>query len=184
MNDASPAADPLQHLALNDAVAADAAQLAEFGARTFRETFAADNSAEDMHAHLVATFSPEQQRREIADPSIDTLVLVDGSGRWLAFAQLRANSPAPGVPAIGSIELWRFYVDQPWHGRGIAASLMMGVKQRALRRGADSLWLGVWERNARAQGFYRKHGFDPVGRKTFIVGSDPQADDVLLCRLA
>jgi RimJ/RimL family protein N-acetyltransferase len=44
--------------------------------------------------------------------------------------------------------------------------------------------LGVWERNARAQAFYRKHGFNRVGRQTFVVGSDPQTDDVMLCPLA
>lgn len=169
---------------LRDATLADAARLADFGARTFREAFAADNTAEDMQSHLAASFSPAKQRLEIQDPAIDTLLLVDATDRWLGFAQLRAGSSAPGTPAEGSIELWRFYVDRPWHGKGVAGALMNGAKQRAARRGAASLWLGVWERNARAQAFYRKHGFEPVGRKTFVVGSDPQSDDVMLCRLA
>ena len=46
------------------------------------------------------------------------------------------------------------------------------------------MWLGVWERNVRAQAFYRKHGFDRVGSKVFVVGSDPQTDLVMLCELA
>ena len=183
MNDVSSAPAARGQYTLRDVSVADAARLAEFGARTFRETFAADNSDEDMRAHLDASFSPATQRRELEDPAIDSLVLVDASGRWLGFAQLRAQSSAPGVPPAGSIELWRFYVDQPWHGKGVAGPLMLGAKQRAARRGANSLWLGVWERNSRAQAFYRKHGFEPVGRKTFVVGSDPQTDDVLLCRL-
>jgi ribosomal protein S18 acetylase RimI-like enzyme len=61
---------------------------------------------------------------------------------------------------------------------------MAEAKQRARRRGATTLWLGVWERNARAQAFYRKHGFGKVGSQVFVVGSDPQTDDVLLCPLA
>jgi ribosomal protein S18 acetylase RimI-like enzyme len=65
----------------------------------------------------------------------------------------------------------------------VADALMAGVIQRARRRGATSLWLGVWERNARAQAFYRRHGFGKVGRHTFVVGNDPQTDDVLLCPL-
>lgn len=169
---------------LLDLVPADAARLAEFGARTFRETFAADNSVEDMDRHLASTWSPQLQRQEIEDPDVDSLVLADGHGQWLAFAQLRANHASDGVPAEGSIELWRFYVDQPWHGRGVAGALMQAAKQRALRRGASSMWLGVWEKNARAQAFYRKHGFQRVGRKVFVVGSDPQTDDVMLCPLA
>ena len=183
MNDiaAGPAAG--EQYILREAGVADSAQLAEFGARTFRETFAADNTDEDMRAHLEASFSPATQRREIEDPTIDSLILADAAGRWVGFAQLRTRSSAPGVPADGSIELWRFYVDRPWHGKGVAGALMLGAKQRATERGATSLWLGVWERNPRAQAFYRKHGFEAVGRKTFVVGSDPQTDDVLLCRL-
>jgi GNAT superfamily N-acetyltransferase len=183
MNDTSQAPTPREQYTLLDVSVADAARLAEFGARTFRETFAAYNSDADMRAHLGASFGAEMQRREIEDPANDSLALVDAAGRWLGFAQLRIGSSAPGVPPAGSIELWRFYVDQPWHGRGVAAALMAGTKQRAVERGATWLWLGVWERNPRAQAFYRKHGFETVGRKTFVVGTDPQTDDVLLCRL-
>jgi GNAT superfamily N-acetyltransferase len=168
---------------LRDAAATDAVQLAEFGARTFYESFAADNTAEDMRRHLESAFSPQLQLEEIRHPDIDTLIVSDESGRWAGFAQLRAGKVSEGVPAQGSIELWRFYVDKLWHGQGVAAALMNGAKQRARRRGATTMWLGVWERNARAQAFYRKHGFGPVGRQVFVVGSDPQTDDVLLCAL-
>jgi ribosomal protein S18 acetylase RimI-like enzyme len=168
---------------LHDAAPADAARLAEFGARTFFETFAADNTPDDMQAHLASAFSADRQRREIEDPRMDTLILADGE-QWMGFAQLRTGHVSDGVPSEGSIELWRFYVDQRWHGRGLAAVLMDGAKQRARDRGARSLWLGVWERNARAQAFYRKHGFERVGRQVFVVGSDPQTDDVMLCPLA
>lgn len=169
---------------LRDAGDDDAVRLAEFGASTFYESFAADNTPEDMRRHLESAFSPQKQLQEIRSPGIDTLIVADESGHWAGFAQLRAGKVSEGVPRQGSIELWRFYVDKAWHGQGIAAQLMEGAKQRARRRGASSLWLGVWERNARAQAFYRKHGFDPVGRQVFVVGSDPQTDDVLLCRLA
>jgi GNAT superfamily N-acetyltransferase len=168
---------------LLEAKPGDAARLSEFGARTFRETFAADNSLEDMERHLASAWSPAIQQRELEDPGIDTLVIANDAGQWLAFAQLRANHVSEGVPREGSIELWRFYVDHPWHGRGVAAELMAAAKSRGRRRGATTMWLGVWERNERAQAFYRKHGFSRVGRKVFVVGSDPQTDDVMLCSL-
>jgi ribosomal protein S18 acetylase RimI-like enzyme len=168
---------------LQNAAPADAARLAEFGARTFYEAFAADNTPDDMRAHLASAFSPARQLREIEDPHMDTLILA-AADQWMGFAQLRAGHVSDGVPREGSIELWRFYIDQRWHGQGFAALLMDGAKQRARRRGASSLWLGVWERNARAQAFYRKQGFGRVGRQTFVVGSDPQTDDVMLCLLS
>jgi ribosomal protein S18 acetylase RimI-like enzyme len=170
-------------LDLVNAVEDDAARLAEFGARTFYESFAADNTPEDMRRYLEASFSPQKQLAEIRDPDIDTLIAVGEGRRWAGFAQLRAGKRSQGVPEQGSIELWRFYVDKAWHGQGVAARLMDAAKQRARGRGATSVWLGVWERNARAQAFYRKHGFSKVGSQVFVVGGDPQTDDVLLCPL-
>ena len=46
----------------------DAGLLAELGARTFSETFAADNSPADMAAYLASSFSEAQQAAELTDP--------------------------------------------------------------------------------------------------------------------
>jgi ribosomal protein S18 acetylase RimI-like enzyme len=180
---ANSSVDWLQGLAVHDAVDADAPVLAELAARTFFEAFAADNNPEDMRAHLESAYTPALQLAEIRDPSIDTLLMRIDGGPPLAYAQLRAGHVSDGVPAEGSVELWRFYVDQAYHGHGVAHGLMAAAKLRARRRGAASLWLGVWERNARAQAFYGKHGFRKVGKQVFVVGRDPQTDDVLLCAL-
>ena len=168
---------------LIEAVPDDAARLAEFGARTFYESFAADNTPEDMRRHLESAWSPDKQLAELRNPDIVTLVAADDAGNWLGFAQMRAGKISEGVPAKGSIELWRFYVDKPWHGRGVAGFLMTAAKQRARQRGAECLWLGVWERNERAKTFYARHGFTKVGSQVFVVGSDPQTDHVMLCSL-
>src|SRR5262245_15268394 len=107
----------MKQLELQEATATHAAQLAEFGARTFFESFAADNTPEDMQKHLASAWSPDKQLAELRNPDIDTLILADDGGRWLGFAQLRANKVSEGVPREGSIELWRFYVDKPFHGQ-------------------------------------------------------------------
>ena len=81
------------------------------------------------------------------------------------------------------IELWRFYVDRAWHGRGVAAALMARVKTAARERGAKTLWLGVWERNDRARAFYAKCGFADAGEHIFLFGTDPQTDRVMVTAL-
>ena len=47
------------------ATAADNVLLAEMGARTFYDAFAADNTPEDMAVYLAASFSPEKQAAEL-----------------------------------------------------------------------------------------------------------------------
>jgi len=167
---------------------ADAASLAEFGARTFRETFAADNTVEDMAKHLASAWSPALQDAELRDPRLDTLLAVappvnGHSGALAGFAQLRAGHAPACVPTRKPIELKRFYVDRPWQGRGLARALMAEVERVARLHDACELWLGVWERNERAQAFYRKCGFDKVGTQIFVVGDDPQTDHVMLRNL-
>ena len=155
----------------------DALRLSEFAARTFRDAFEADNRPEDVAAHLVATFTPERQAAELSDPAWTTLLMEEGADP-IGYAQLQ-RGPAPAcVTGSTPIELVRFYVDRRWHGRGNAQTLMAAVMAAAAAEG-ETLWLGVWERNARATAFYRKSGFVDVGGKTFRLGSDPQADRVM-----
>jgi ribosomal protein S18 acetylase RimI-like enzyme len=64
-------------------------------------------------------------------------------------------------------------------GCGVAQGLMHRVLETVQSRRCTDLWLGVWERNARALAFYRKFGFTMVGEHVFTVGTDPQRDLIL-----
>jgi ribosomal protein S18 acetylase RimI-like enzyme len=156
----------------------DAPWLAELAERTFRETYTAYNTPEDMERYVAEHFAPELQAAELSDPRYLTLV-VEMHGRPAAYAQL-GHRPAPeGVTGPEPMEIIRFYVDRPWHGRGIAQELMRAAAEHAQAAGARTLWLCVWERNPRAIAFYRKCGFTEVGTHTFVLGSDHQRDLVL-----
>lgn len=165
------------------ASSADAARLAAFGRRAFHAAFAAGNDPADLDAYLSSAYTRDVQARELAHPAITTLLAQDAEGVLLAFAQIRRAEVPECVDDPASLELWRFYVDQAWHGRGVARVLMDAVYADARRRRAATLWLGVWEHNPRAQAFYRKCGFSPVGSHVFMVGSDPQTDQIWERRL-
>ena len=156
----------------------DAARLAALGARTFADAFGADNTPEDLIAYLATTYGPEQQRAELADPEIATL-LVEHGATPIAFAQVRAGEAPACVTLPAPRELWRFYVDRAWHGRGVAHVLMARALDAIGQLGGSAAWLSVWERNPRAIAFYTKCGFRDVGSKIFVVGSDHQTDRVM-----
>ncbi|HET9707738.1 MAG TPA: GNAT family N-acetyltransferase [Gemmatimonadales bacterium] len=159
-------------------VANDAAALAELAAATFRDAFGADNDPADLALHLARSYGVAQQTAELAHPAITTLV-ASVDAELTGYAQLRLGQPPACVTAARPLELWRFYVARPWHGRGVAQELMAAAIAAARGRGAASLWLGVWARNPRAQAFYKKSGFVDVGSQTFFVGTDPQTDRVM-----
>jgi diamine N-acetyltransferase len=160
------------------ATAADAATLAALALKTFLDAFAAGNRAEDIKAYTDVAYGEPQQRRELEDASIVTLlVTIDGEREGVAtgYAQLRRTPNGPH----GDVELARFYVDQAHHGRGVAQALMSAVESHTHALGGTRLWLGVWERNHRAIAFYRKCGFEKVSTQPFLLGSDLQTDWVM-----
>jgi ribosomal protein S18 acetylase RimI-like enzyme len=167
---------------IRSGIASDATALAELAARTFRETFAADNRPEDIAFHLAHAYGMSQQQGELVDPDITTL-LVEIDGQLAGYAQLRSGVAPDCVTGESPVELWRFYIAKPWHGRGAAQALMRRVESEAYRRGGRTLWLGVWERNARATAFYQKSGFMDVGSHQFLVGTDAQTDRILVRNL-
>lgn len=157
----------------------DAPWLAALAERTFRETYTAYNTPEDMERYVLEHFAPALQAAELADPRYVTLV-AEVDGRPAAYAQL-GRGPAPAcVGGPDPMEIVRFYVDRRWHGQGLAQELMRAAATRAHAAGARTLWLGVWERNPRAIAFYRKCGFGEVGTQIFVLGADRQRDLVLM----
>lgn len=168
---------------LRRAAPADAAPLADLAARTFRDTFGAQNRPEDLHQHLAGAYGERQQGEELADPGIVTLVAEHDSA-LVAFAQIRAHAPSVALAALRPVEVWRFYVDRAWHGRGLAQDLMVAVLAEAAAMGADALWLGLWEHNPRARAFYAQRGFSAFGAHTFLLGEDAQRDVLMARRLA
>ena len=165
------------------AVAEDAERLASFAARVYAEAFAPDTPPDDLELHLRASYGPAQQAAEIGDASVSTFVAEDGPD-LAGYFQLRDQAPPACVEEANALELRRFYVDRPWHGRGLATDLMEAAVREALRRGASALWLSTWEKNGRARAFYEKVGFRVVGTQPFIVGNDVQTDRILVRAIA
>ena len=132
-----------------------------------------------MDAYCRASYRPDVQAAEIADPDMRTIVCEDGAGTLIGYGQLRLRDATPSVAAGQPARIQRIYVDAAWHGAGVARSLMDELLAMARAAGADRIWLGVWEHNPRAQAFYRKLGFAVVGEHAFRFGDETQTDLVM-----
>ena len=162
-------------ISIRRATLADADLLAELGARTFSETFAHLNTPEDMDAYLSEAFTAARLCDELADDA-STFWLAEVGGEAAGYAKLHAGEAPPCVAGERPVELVRLYVLRKWLGAGVGQALMRECVEEARRRGHRAMWLGVWERNDRAQAFYRKWGFRRVGEHVFQLGSDAQTD--------
>jgi GNAT superfamily N-acetyltransferase len=156
----------------------DSKLLSELGTKTFRETFAKENTPENMDAYLRRSFSPEIQLAELSDPDVIFLI-AESEGIPIGYAQLILNSRDETIKGTKPLELRRIYADQGHLGKGVGKALMQGTIDEARQRNCDCVWLGVWEKNQRAIDFYRKWGFRDVGTHVFSLGDDPQNDFIM-----
>lgn len=181
-------------LHVRPATPADAEALAALAERTFRDTFAYQNTPEDMEAYLRGNFTLRHVRDELADPA-NTFLLVfvgdapppsgartgagTGALQPAGYAKLRTGEVDPAVTGPDPIELHRLYVDRGALGHGLGAALMRACLDAARTMGHRTLWLGVWDRNARGIAFYEKWGFTTVGEHDFLLGADRQNDFIM-----
>src|SRR5882672_10540246 len=118
------------NLIIRNGKADDAALLAELGARTFSDTFAADNTPEDMTAYLASAFSLAKQGGELTDPN-SFFQIAETNGVALGYAMLRSGDVPQGITGDRPIELVRLYVLQASLGSGVGAALMQACIDEA-----------------------------------------------------
>lgn len=128
-----------------------------------------------MAAYLASSFSVARQTEELADPAA-TFLIAEVAGAAAGYAKLHAGKPAEEIEGAKPVELVRLYVSREWLGRGVGQALMNACLDEAQQDGHETIWLGVWQRNARAQAFYRKWKFRAVGEHPFHLGTDLQTD--------
>jgi ribosomal protein S18 acetylase RimI-like enzyme len=151
---------------------ADAAALAMVAQATFLEAYAALTSVEDMLVHSERNNSKAAFEDAIGQGAQVWIAEAAGTRAPLGFAMLTASTLEGAWP--GDIELKRIYVLDRCQGQGLARAMLDTVL--AASAGYDRLVLGVNRDNARAQSFYRKHGFAIAGTRTFTVGSTTYDD--------
>ena len=164
-------------VAFRTATTEDADGLAALGTRSFTETFGHLYIPADL-ALFLENHTPQAWRKDLADPEC-VVCVGEADGEAVAYAKLLPpNVPIPITAP--SIEVRQFYVLSAWHGTGVAGEMMDWAVDEARRRGARHVYLSVFTNNERAQRFYRRHGFEEVGRQTFMVGT--QADEDIVMR--
>ena len=153
----------------------DAGALADLGRRTFRETFAAQNTPDDMDAYIEEAFTVARLSDEIREPGSVYLV-AETPPNVIGFAKLTTAVPPDCVTGPSPARLAKLYVAAEAIGSGVGAALMRASIDWARDSRHGSLWLGVWEHNHRARTFYERWGFVPVGTEMFCLGNDEQLD--------
>jgi GNAT superfamily N-acetyltransferase len=156
--------------------------LHELAAATFGLACPPDTTELEITEHVAAHLSAERFESYLADPDREILVAHTDSGfvgyTMLVFGEPTDADVAAVVTARPTAELSKCYVLVGEHGGGAAPELMMATIDVARLRGSATIWLGVNDKNGRANRFYAKHGFEHVGFKRFALGDHFEDDFV------
>ncbi len=186
-----PPKPDLALLEVTPAGPADVPGLAAVAARTFPLACPPGTTAEDVALFLAQTLSASRFQAYLTDPARRVLVLRRTSvsspatpeivGYTMTIRGAVADPEAAAVlPSGPQVELSKCYVDAGVHGTGAAALLLDATCADARAQGHPHIWLGVNQRNERAQRFYAKNGFERRGVKHFLVGRVRHADYVMM----
>lgn len=161
--------------------------IARLAATTFPLACPTHSTPENIAAHIAAELSPERFADWIGSPHRDVMAAQTADGP-LGYALVCHGPPdsadvraAVGDQAVSEVS--KMYVLPDHHGSGLAHRLMEAALDAARRHGSATAWLGVNEENLRAVTYYRKTGFEVVGRRTFDMNGAVEHDYVMARKL-
>lgn len=147
----------------------DLDELATVAARTFPLACPPSVTRENIASFVETNLSLARFAEYLADANRAILV-ARHDHRIVGYAMLVRDD---------GVELSKMYVLAEHHGAGVSTALMDAAVTATTELGGVSLWLGVNQKNQRAQRFYTKHGFTVTGTRTFQVGARREHDYVM-----
>jgi ribosomal protein S18 acetylase RimI-like enzyme len=162
----------------------DAAELAAVAARTFPLACPPSVAVADVASFIDANLSSSRFAEYLADPQ-RRIFTAGREGRIIGYAMLISGvgddrEVQRAVDIRPAAEISKMYVLAAHHGAGVATSLMDAALAAAAEWDAGCVWLGVNQKNERAQQFYKRCGFTVNGTRSFRLGAHTESDYVMV----
>jgi len=156
----------------------DSRKLQEISYETFNETFKDQNSPEAMNAYLERAFNLKQLEKELSNISSE-FFFVYFNNEVAGYLKVNTNDAQSEEMGEESLEIERIYIKNKFQKYGLGKYLLNKAMEIAMERNKKKVWLGVWEKNENAIGFYKKMGFVQTGAHSFYMGDEEQIDFIM-----
>ena len=161
---------------------ADVEVLAKIAKQTFRETFAHDNTEEQLQEYFEEAYNLRVLLTELEDPDSESYFIMHEE-EIAGFLKVNWGNAQTERELENAFEIQRLYVLQTYQGFGLGKQLFEFALEHAEKNGFSWAWLGVWEHNTKAQAFYNQYGFEKFSQHSFLVGQKVDTDWLLKKKL-
>lgn len=172
----------MENITIKKATPKDIDLLQKISRETFFETYSKLNTEENMKKYLEENFALETLTTELDNSNSEFYFALRG-GDVIGYLKLNFGASQTDLKDNKSVEIERIYVLRAFHGNNVGHMLYEKAIQVAKQIKADYVWLGVWEENAKAIAFYKKHGFVEFDKHIFKLGDDEQTDFMMKLEL-
>jgi ribosomal protein S18 acetylase RimI-like enzyme len=150
-------------------------ELQKISQQTFYNTYASQNTEEDMQNYLSENFSADALACEL-EIEDSYFYFAETEGKLVGYLKINKGKAQTTSKLKNAFEIERIYVVEGFKGRYIGKQLLHKTIEIAKQEEINTIWLGVWEKNTQAISFYEKNGFKAFDDHIFIIGNDPQKD--------
>ena len=159
------------NLTIRQATIADLHLISVLAITTHYEAYFELDPSPDLADYCVNFFNLETVKNELENPKL-TFLIVEFNGNAVGFAQLREGKKIACMEGKNAIEIQRIYVIEKMKGKRIGQALIEKCLEIGKEKSYETLWLGVWDKNIKAQKFYEKIGMKNVGLTDFSDGKN------------
>ena len=153
----------------------DVDTLLSFSKKTFYEFFDHLNEPANMEAYSSVAFTVQNMLDQLNNPDSEFyFAILDGE--VAGYLKLNFNEAQTEYKDKNALEVERIYVSGEHHGKKIGKQLLDFAIAIAKNKQFDYVWLGVWEDNNNALGFYKHNVFEVCGNHEFLLGDDRHTD--------
>lgn len=189
-----PADHPLRPTVDTNPGPEQAAEYSRLARETFPDACPPHLTLNVIEAYMEAHLSVESFESYMSDPQwiivgvrIDNVLVAYSLTHIPADGESHDDEPRQwlGEKLDGPLMyLSKCYVERRYRGSGVSDFLLEATIEELHTHASGTapyLWLGTHTNNWRARKFYTSHGFELAGKRTFMVGDEPN-DDVVMVR--
>ncbi|EHJ55959.1 hypothetical protein HMPREF9318_00184 [Streptococcus urinalis FB127-CNA-2] len=150
-------------------------QLSELAKVTYTETFGDHMTKKQLDDFFEESYSLSVLEKVLNDSeSIVRFLKVNGD--IAGYLKLNWGKSQTEHELEDAFEIQRIYILRQYQGHGLGNKLFQYAMEKAYESKKSWAWLGVWEHNIKAQGLYRKNGFERFSEHHFITGDLVETD--------